>query len=402
MSPDKTSAGAVYSRPRIRAMIFAVILSMVVQGFAMFKFVPMQDAVQSFFNINEGAYGILTTAQNWLVIVCSIPMGYLARRLPCRWGVFAGIGAAAAGIAVQILTDSYPVFVAGRMLEGGGFSFVALTSASLLLNLVPENRKSFWSSIYIVSAVLPQVIITKGGSVLMNEIQLSFQNIFVIIGAMYIAVMAVWLIIMPTSLKVHGIADDTRPTKEQTGRVFRNSSNWLISVAFIFFSAVSVIFTSYVIKYLGIKGMDPGQAADIYSYTTLLGLAAMIFFGWLSDRLGTKRKIVIAGYMACAAAMVLLVKLPVNLIFIYVIVYGTLPRSIAGLTSAASVDIAEVPTDLPIVNSVRNTLTQVGSVVMGLVMGYLIQYAGYEITIYALAAMSVAGGVLWAFAKKIP
>ena len=97
----------------------------------------------------------------------------------------------------------------------------------------------------------------------------------------------------------------------------------------------------------------------------------------------------------------MLAVLPANLIFIYVILYGTLPRSIAGLTNATSSDIAEVPTDIPIVNSVRNTVTQIGSMLMTILMGFLIQYLGYEATIYILAAESMVGAILWFFAKRI-
>lgn len=383
-------------------MLFAVVFSMVIQGFGLFKLIPMQDAITSYFSINEGAYGILTSAQNWMLIICSVPLGFLARKLPCRWGLLFGFMGAIAGAAIQFFATNYILFVIGRTIEGGGFGFCTLTAGSLILTLVPENRRGFWSSINIVAAVLPQVIITKGGATLMTQTGMTFKDIFGIIGIMYIVASVIWVIIVPGTVHVHGIADDTKPTKEQTMRVYKNVSGWLVAVAYIFFNAVSIAFTSYVIKVLNLKGFEMGQAANIYSYTTLIGIVAMIFFGWLADKLGTKRKIVIVGYVACAASMILLAVLPANLIFIYVVLYGTLPRSIAGLTGACSADIAEVPSDIPIVNSLRNTVTQIGSVVMTLLMGFMIQYLGYNFTIYILAAESFLGAVCWFFAKRIP
>ena len=402
MSTIPENGEVTYSKARVNWMIFAVVFCMVIQGFGLFKLIPMQDAIQSYFHINEGAYGIMNSASNWMMILLSVPLGYVARKVPCKWGFSIGFSIAALGMLIQILSHNYALFVAGRMLEGGGFGFVSLTSGALILTLVPENRRGFWASMNVVATVLPQVIITKVGATLMVNSGLTFQQVFSIIGGMYILAIIIWLIIVPRTVHVHGIADSTKPTKEQTRRVYKNASNWLVSIAFIFFNAIAIGFTSYVIKFLGMKGMEIGRAANVFSYTTLIGIVAMIFFGWFADKLGTKRKIVIVSYVFCAISLILLAVLPANLIFIYVIVYGTMPRSIAGLTAASAADIAEVPTDIPIVNSVKNTVTQIGSVLMTILMGFLIQYLGYEITIYILAAESLVGAVLWYFAKRIP
>ena len=80
----------------------------------------------------------------------------------------------------------------------------------------------------------------------------------------------------------------------------------------------------------------------------------------------------------------------------------TLPRSLAGMTSASAANIAEVPTDVPIVTSVKNTISSIGSIFVGILMGYMIQYLGYEFTIYCLAAGMVASAVCWFFAKRVP
>ena len=391
-----------YSRARIRWMIFAVVFCMAIQGFGSFKLIPMQEAIQTYFHISEGAYGIMGSAQNWLMILVSVPLAYVARKVPCKWGLSIGFAIASLGMLLQIFTKSFVLFVIGRITEGGGFGFVSLTSGSLILTLVPENKRGFWSSVNIVAAILPQVIITKGGAFLMSETGLPFQGIFAIICGMYLLAIIIWLIIVPRSVHVHGIADSTKPTKEQTMRVYKNKSNWLISVAFIFANAILVGFTSYIIKYLNLKGLEMSRAASIFSYTTLIGIAATIFFGWLADKLGTKRKLVMIGYASLAVALVLLSVLPANLIFIYIALYSTFPKSITGLTNASSADIAEVPTDIPIVTSVRNMVTQLGSVLMTILMGFLIQYLGYDFTIYVLAVEAFIGAVCWFFARKIP
>ncbi|MCI8991188.1 MAG: MFS transporter [Eubacterium sp.] len=391
-----------YSRPQMACMMTAIILCSIIYGFGMFKFIPMQDAVTARFHIGEGAYGYLNSATNWVVMVLSVQMGFLIRKWPGKYSIILGYIVSFAGIIIQIFTGSFPVFVIARAIEGGGLGLATLATTSLLLNMVPREKVGFWSGVSIFCAVGPQILITKGGSLLMLKAGMSFIGIFVIIAALYLAAIAFAGFCIPKSVKANGMAEDAKPTREQTMRVFKNPSNWLVNISYIFFSLVSISFSAYVVKFLMIKGLEAGAAASVYSCTTLLGMISMLVFGWISDKLQTKRKIVIAGYFAGAVALALLVNLPVGMIVIYVIVYGTLPRSIAGLSTASATDIAEVPADVPIVNSLKNEVTQIGTVVFTIVLGYIIQYLGYHTAIYLLAGSMVLGGICWIFARKIP
>ena len=402
MSDVQNSGEVTYSKAKIRLMLFAVVFCVFVQGFGTFKLIPMQEAIQTFFSIDSGVYGIMGSSQNWMMIALSIPLAYVARRMSCKWSYAIGFAVSILGMIIQITTHSFVLFVIGRMMEGGGFGFVHLVSGSLILTLVPPNRRAFWASVSVVASVLPQVLISRLGAKLMVDTGMTFQQVFMLICGLYLLAIIIWLIIIPRSVHVHGVADSTKPTREQTMRVYKNKSNWLIGLAFMAYNAVSVGFTSYVVKFISSKGMSLTEAATTYSYTTLIGMVAMLAFGVIADKLGTKRKIVMIGYFVCALALVALNILPINLIWVYVVLYGTFPRSIVGLTNASSVHIVEVPTDIPIANSIRNMITQIGNVLITIAMGFLIQYVGYGITIYILAGLNLIGVVLWYFAKKIP
>lgn len=326
----------------------------------------------------------------------------MVRKLPCNVSVIIGFAIALCGIFVQTVAPGFVLFVIGRVVEGAGAAVITLVTGSLTLTLVPRKNISFWSCVMIMAGVLPQVIMAKVGTSLLLNSGLTFHQIFGMIGFVYIGCLILWLIIMPFSLRSSGVSKAEKPTRERTMRVIRNKSAILVAFANICFSAPSLAFAAYVIKFLTTKGIEQGRAATIYSYTTLLGLVSMIVFGFLSDKLHTKRKIAIMSFFAGTVTFILLAILPANLIMIYVFLWGTLPRSIAGLTNAAAADLTESPTDVPIINSVRNTITSIGNIIVGILMGYLIQYCGYQFTIFVLAAGMAVGGVLWIFAKKIP
>ena len=251
--------------------------------------------------------------------------------------------------------------------------------------------------------VLPQIIMAKGGTALIYNSGMHFQTLFRIIVFIYIGAIALWLVLVPFSLRITGVGSSQKPTREQTIRVIKNKSNWLVALANWFFTLAAITFTSYIIRYLTtVKGMEQNQAANIYSYVTILGLFSMMAFGVISDKLHTKRKIAIMSYFTGAGALVLLALIPANLIWIYIIYWGTLPRSIAPMGQASATDVAELPADIPIVNSVKNVINHVGTILLGILIGYSIQYLGYTVTIFFMAGGMVIGGICWIFAKRIP
>ena len=400
MDNQQTKSGKMTGK--IFLILLTLVLCSIFYGFGMFKLIPMQSAIMERYDVAEGAYGTLNSALNWVVIFASIQMGFLARKWPCKLTISLGLSIAFAGAMIQVFAPSFGILVAGRAIEGGGGSLMYIAVVSLLLNTVSKERSGIWSGISILCSVGPQVLITKLGASLMNDYGVTFQQIFFWIAMLYAVAIVITLLFIGKDVKISGTQSDVKPTKEQTLRVFKDRSNWCVNIAYIFFSLVSISFSAYIIKYLTIKGMDVASAADTYSYTTMIGMFAMLAFGILSDALKTKRKIVIIGFFVGAVAMVLLAQLPISMIMIYVVVYGTFPRCIAGLTTASAVDLCEVPSDLPIVNSLKNEVTQVGSVVGSIFLGYIIEFMGYQSAIFIMAALMAVGGVLWIFAKRVP
>jgi MFS transporter, DHA1 family, inner membrane transport protein len=396
------AAAANLSSIRIRLVLAAITFCLFVLGFSMFKLLPMQAAIQEYFDIDISTYGYLNTAQNWFVILFTVPFGFVIRKLPCKWSMLISFVLLLGGSLIQIFTTNYILFVIGRMLEGGGYGFMALIGHSLTANLVKPQRIGFWISFMVTVGMLGQVIHTNVGTWMMLSKGLSFQQVFIAIFILQVICLVFWLLIVPSTVKVTGIANAQKPTKEQTMRVYKNPSNWLVSIALIFFNMAVVSFSAFVIQYLIIRGLEPGNAAATYGYTSLFGIAAMLVFGLLSDKFKTKRKLAILSFFSGILALLLLVHLPISAILIYVVVFGTLPRSVAGMSSACAPDIAEMPADVPIVNSFRNTVSQLGGVIGGIFTGYILQYFGYEITIYMLCVAMGLGGICWIFAKKIP
>lgn len=390
------------SSARTAIIMVAVSMCMFAQGFSLFKLLPLQSAIMNYFNIEVGLYGYLNTAQSWLLIVCAVPIGFLVRKLPSKWSIGLAFAILALGTTVEITTHSYLLFVISRMVEGAGYSILSLSANSLVINMVKPKRVGFWASFMVVMAMIAQIIHTRVSTKLMLAYNLSLQTVLLIIGLIQAVCLIFAILVIPGSVRVTGKSSAAKPTREQTMRIYKSPSVWCVSLAMVCFQLALMSFNSYIIQFLVIRGMDQTKASTTFSYSTLISVFSMLFFGWLSGKLQTKRKIVMFSFFSGVLVLLLLAHLPIDAIFLYVLCYGTLPRSVAGLTTASAHDLAEVPADVPIVNSFKETVTHVGNALGGIATGYLLQYAGYYVTIYVLAGLMAVGGVLWMFAKKVP
>ena len=74
------------------------------------------------------------------------------------------------------------------------------------------------------------------GTTLMVNSGLTFQQLFLIVCGIYAVAAAVWVILVPFSLRIHGIGSSQKPTREQTIRVMKNKSAMLVAFANIFFN----------------------------------------------------------------------------------------------------------------------------------------------------------------------
>ena len=73
------------------------------------------------------------------------------------------------------------------------------------------------------------------------------QEIFIGILIAFVVALVIWLLIVPSSLKMSGAQSDVKPTKEQTARVFKSKDSWLVAIALVFFNIAIVSFSAFVI-----------------------------------------------------------------------------------------------------------------------------------------------------------
>lgn len=389
------------SAGKANMMLVLLALCGFAQGFVLFKLLPIQGLVMETFHIAESQYGILNGAQNFLALILMIPVGYMFRKQKAKVSLtFCAILFVIGGI-IMTLATSFPMFVVGRAFEGAGVNLFTVLQFSLTLNLAKPERKSMIMGTMVSMVMIGQVVyMAISTPILATGLTLKELNTGIL--CVIVVCFAITCIACPIDLKIYGREAATKATKEQTRRIFRDKNVWFVTLAYCIFYLAIVAFASYQVQYLVMsKGMEIQSAANVITISSTLGIFAMIIWGAISDKFQTKRKVAIIGMFSTAICMVLFVVTPAAAIMIYTVWLGTMPRSIIGMTNNSSADLADTPSDVPIVNSFRDMVNMITLIVGNIIIGIALEAIGYSQTIMVLGVLAAIGGVLWIFAKRV-
>ena len=371
-------------------------LAAIANGIAMYKIIPIVGPIMAAFNIGEGPIGILVSSTTWMSVVVAVPLGYFIRKVTPKWSLLAMYCLMIIGGAIGLVAPNFTVLIIGRLIDGIGLLTIIVIAFSLAANLFPTKGRVVATSLITFGAIFGQVInLNIQGSLD------GWKGLYTFVLIVHVVLAVLTLIGFSGKVEISGRTEARKPTKEETRRVYRSSNLWFISIAEGCFMLGIVTLGTYVPTYLSLRGIPLEKANSLYGIAGMIGLVVVASIGFVSDKLKTKRKLAIVAFFGSIIPLYLMMKLPIEYIMIYVVLIGIFPRPVSPATNASMPDVVENKSDVPIGNSLKEVITKACMILGTIAIGYMIQYAGYDATIYAMMAVMAVGGFCWVFSTKV-
>ncbi|MHB9029320.1 MAG: MFS transporter [Candidatus Latescibacterota bacterium] len=260
------------------------------------------------FNTTGAALGSLSAIYFLVYSLMQIPSGVLSDTLGPRATVSAGNIIAGAGSILFGLAGSFEVAFAGRLLVGLGVSVVFINILKNNAQWFSERRFAFMSGLTVFIGNLGAVF--SAGPLSEAMLFFSWRSIFIGIGVLSFLLAAFGAVVIRNRPEEAGFPS----VREMEGRalaVGRGEQHWIHdlwcvmrirSLWPVFLLNFGLNGGAYALAGLwgvpflrDVFGLSRAEAA---SYTTVMLLAFAIgglFFGWLSDRIGQRKPILVAG-----------------------------------------------------------------------------------------------------------
>jgi MFS family permease len=266
--------------------------------------------LQQEFAIGAAALGTLGATYFYVYALMQVPSGVLADTLGPRITLTAGMLIAGAGSIAYGLAENFTTAAIARTFAGLGVSGVFVCTLKLHAGWFHERRFATAVGAANVAGIAGALAATAPLAWLITLV--SWRSVFVAVGAVSVVLaMAIWFFVREAPhLQVPRAA--TQDWRRALAAVAANPATWPpfwvnAGVSGAYMTFIGLWAAPFLIHAQGMSAVAAGRCTAL----TLIAFACCApLVGWLSDRIGTRRPIVIASSAAYSVTGLLWIALP--------------------------------------------------------------------------------------------
>lgn len=362
----------------------------------------MLPEVQDTYNLNEIGIGAISTVQELVGGIVTLPGGFLVDRLRKHWGTVLAVamGGFGFGWLTVGLAPVYPLLLFGMVLVGASSSMWHLPAQAALSNLYPGRRGTVLS-FHGIGGNIGDVVAPPITGLLL--LVLTWQNIISIyaIGPLLLTFAVIWAFRKIGQNTTESNPTEISPTSTfktqllNTKPLLKDPVIWGIAFVEGLRGMAFIPFVTFLPLYLDndVQMSVLGRSLHM-GLLIAVGVVAAPLAGYLSDRIGRKAVLVPGSIALCALGFLLLpygtgVPLTIIIAAIGLFLYGDHP--ILTATALDRVDSSVVTTTLGLLSFTRFTMAAFSPLIAGALYKTINIEATfiYIASIYALAAITV-------------
>ena len=266
--------------------------------------------LQHEFAIGAAALGTLGATYFYVYALMQVPSGVLADTLGPRVTLVLGMIIAGIGSIAYGLAGSFAAAATARTLAGLGVSVVFVCMLKLCANWFHEQRFATAVGAANVAGIAGALAATAPLAWLITVV--SWRSVFIALGvASLFLALAIWLFVRETPV-AHSANAGTGNWRRALAQVAANPATWPpfwvnVGISGAYMTFIGLWAAPFLVHTHGLTPVAAGRC-------TALTLIAFAFcaplVGWLSDRLGVRRPLVIGFALAFSATGLLWVALP--------------------------------------------------------------------------------------------
>ncbi len=385
-------------------VLFVLLLASVAAPLNQFKAPPVMPLLMDAFGLSVGTAGLLMSVFAITGVVLALPAGFISQKLGYRATGLLAIGSVAVGAALGALSASIGTILFSRIIEGVGTSLMAVVAPVVVAIWFAANRRGapmgVWATWVPVGSTIMLVIapLLAGGN--------AWQRVWWF-GCIYAIVVGVlFLLFVRPAPQGMGIGKTPVPARPATSRdlshTLRNRDLWLISFVFFCFNTAFIGFVTWAPTFLNsARGMSLSDAALLVSLVPMLNIGSCPFSGWFSDRIGSRKWVMVAPMLAMSVLWPLTALAREGVFLALVLVLGWISGFVPTGIFASGPELAGDERLSGMAIAILQVGMNAGMLFGPLALGWLIETGGWSVAFGALAPVCIAGAIAaWATRVK--
>jgi MFS family permease len=281
-------------------VILAVLyIASVASALNQFKVPPVLPVLIRAFNLSLSNAGMLMSIFSFTGFLLALPAGFIMQRLGLRTTGLIAVGAVFIGSSLGTFCSTANSMLATRFIEGAGIGLITIVAPAAISSWFPAEMRGtplgLWTTCMPVGSIimfnLAPWLAELGGWQFIWKAGATFSlAAFILFGFFFRMPKAEEVVGMPLSSEV-------KPEHEEPpiyGKALANAGLWLIAVQFLCFNLICLALSTYYPTFLNsVRNYSLPAASFTFSLCTIAAVFSQPLGGYLSDRLGMRRHMII-------------------------------------------------------------------------------------------------------------
>jgi len=285
--------------PKYRwVVLFTSLYAFVTFAYALQIVPPLMQTIIDEFVVSHVQAGLLISVVVIPGIFLAVPAGVLTDRYGVKLTGSISTILIALGCLITAIADSFDVFLVGRLILGVGGAFIVTTMPSVISQWFPPDEMGKAMGIYGINMPLASVIAFNSASILM--LNYNWRYPFYISAALAIVNVVTFILTVKEGTQKHERKEET-----DVRRALRSVEIWKVGVVWLLFNAPALSFTTWSPEiFEDSKNMTPFYASFLASTLMLAAIPCVPVFGWISDKIGRRKPLIVVGSALMVAAFI--------------------------------------------------------------------------------------------------
>lgn len=375
-------------------LLFMMLMSMVAGAMALNKVSPILSLIIEDLNLSGSAQGgLLISVFAVSGIFLSIPIGMIMQ----KFGYFK-TGAAALlflllGSLIGSLTGSYGVLLLSRVIEGIGLIILTTIGPAVISSAYQGKRLGTAMGILMCFMTFGQIIMFNSAPAIASAA--GWKAVWWVTSIYSLIFLILWI------SALRGLDQTVISTRSDTGKVslfpeevFKSREMWCLGLTFMLYLIAQQGVIAFLPTYLSsVRQVSSSLAGSMTSIASIVGIPTAILTGLISDRLGSRKKLIVILMFFSAIVYAVMPFFPTSLFGLEIALFGISTMGIVGICMSAASELVS-PEYGGMAMAFMNTMQWIGIFLSSTIFGMLVDGLGYTGAFLCLVPISVIGAVL--------
>lgn len=287
-------------------VLFAIYIATLAAPLNQMKVPPVLPILKEAFNLGYSTAGMLMSSFSIMGFVLAIPAGFILQKIGIKMTGLLSIGAVLVGAMLGALADTAALLFFGRFIEGAGMGLIMVAAPAAIAVWFPADKRGMPMGIWATSVGIASISALNGAPAL--EAASGWRAVWwsgAIVAAAAFVLFGIFFR-MPKANEIpeaseEGLSPAVDEISISLAKAIANRDLWLVSLTFGCFNLTVMAWSTFYPDFLNTaRGYSLAGAAFITSMPMMIAIFSGPMGGFLSDRLGSRKKMIVIPFLLLA------------------------------------------------------------------------------------------------------